>query len=113
MELVNRKGRTFWTPANHDQANLINFFGSWETAFRVFSNIYTTQFPLKAVELLQYSHVIYMASQTYYWDNVYLYDKEFHYHISKHPQRSWSVILQQAWNLRLKDKIRYDNFSGD
>ena len=31
--------------------------------------------------------------------------------MSKFPQRSWSVILQQAWNLRLKDRIRHDNFN--
>ena len=29
--------------------------------------------------------------------------------MSKHLQRSWAVILQQAWNLRLKDKIEFDN----
>ena len=88
-------------------------FAKWETAFRIFSNIYCTEYPLKAGELLQYLHVIHTASQTYYWDNVYLYDHEFRFHMSKHPQRSWAVILQQAWNLRLKDKIRHENFSGE
>ena len=27
--------------------------------------------------------------------------------MARHPQRSWSVILQQAWNLRLKDRQDY------
>ena len=31
--------------------------------------------------------------------------------MSRHPQRNWSVILQQAWNLRLKDKLKFDNFA--
>ena len=30
--------------------------------------------------------------------------------MARHPQRSWSVILQQAWNLRLKD--RHDETEG-
>ena len=27
-------------------------------------------------------------------------------HISKFPQCSWSVILQQAWPMRLKDRVK-------
>ena len=42
-----------------------------------------------------------------------MYDHEFRYHMSKHPQRSWAEILQQAWNLRLKDRIMHENFNGD
>ena len=114
IELVNRNGMTYWSPvSNQDLGGLITGFGKWETAFRVFSNIYTTQYPNRAAELLQYSHVIHTASLTFTWDNVYMYDKEFHFHISKHPQCNWSVILQQAWNLRLKDKIRFDNHPGE
>ena len=114
MELINQNGMTYWSPVSHrESTNSINSFSKWETTFRVFSNVYTTEYPFKVAELLQYAHVIYTASQTYYWDNVYLYDKEFRFHMSKHPQRSWSLILQQAWNLRLKDKIKHDNFSGD
>ena len=104
---------TYWYPVGNKDTQAINGFAKWETAFHVFANIYCTEYPLKAGELLQYSHVIHTASQMYYWDNVYLYDHEFRFHMSRHPQRSWAVILKQAWNLRLKDKIRYDNFSSD
>ena len=111
MELVNRNGVSFWTPVtNHDLGAITNF-GKWESAFRVFANIYTTKYPHKVAELIQYSHVIHTASLTYVWDNVYLYDKEFHILMSRHPQCSWSVILQQAWNLRLKDKLCHESFS--
>ena len=96
MELVNRNGMSYWTPVSECEAETITPFSKWETAFRVFPNIYTSKFSSKASELLQYSHVIHTASQTYVWDNVYLYDKEFRMHLSKHPQRSWSVILQHA-----------------
>ena len=114
MQSINKNGMTYWSPvSNRDMGGLITGFGKWETAFRVFSNVYTTQYPNRAAELLQYSHVIHTASLTYTWDNVYMYDKEFCFHISKHPQRNWSVILQQTWNLRLKDKIKFDNHSGE
>ena len=29
--------------------------------------------------------------------------------MSKHPNRSWSIILQQAWMVRLRDKIKSQN----
>ena len=31
--------------------------------------------------------------------------------MSRYLQRSWSVILQQAWNLRLKDRISFNNYN--
>ena len=44
----------------------------------------------------------------YMWENVYAYDKEFRYHITRHPTRSWAVILTQAWTMLIKDRIRSD-----
>ena len=29
-------------------------------------------------------------------------------HVSKFPQRSWAIILQQAWSMCLKDRIKLD-----
>ena len=78
----------------------------WHQAFRVFSDILNSKHPHKATELIQYEHVIHTASQTYMWDNVYTYDKDFGIHISQFPDRTWAVILQQAYALRLKDKFR-------
>ena len=49
--------------------------------------------------------MIFTASQSYIWDNVYQYDREFRMHISKYPERSWAIILQQAWTMYLKNKI--------
>ena len=34
-----------------------------------------------------------------------MYDKEFRLHMSRFPQRSWAIILQQAWSMRLKDRV--------
>ena len=75
----------------------------------MYSNILTAKFPSKASELLQYNHVIHTASVTYHWENVYAYDREFRQHISRHPARSWVVILQQAWTMLLKDRLCSDN----
>ena len=95
-----------------DRDNLsINSYGRWEQAFRVYSNIITSKSPGKATELLQYNHTIHMASTTYSWDNVYSYDKEFRHHIARHPYHSWGIILQQAWTMLLKDRVKYDHTS--
>ena len=110
MELVNRNGLTYWSPMADYEQTAITSFAKWEAAFHVFSNIFTVQYPNKAAELIQYNHVIHTASMTYLWENVYLYDKEFRIHMSKYIQSSWAVILQQAWNLRLKDKITHPSF---
>ena len=105
MELVNRDGISKWIPARNKDATMINSFTRWEQAFRVLSNIYTEFFPNKAKELIQYNHIINIASQSFAWDNVYRYDKDFRRHISKHPTRSWGIILEQAWTMRLKDRM--------
>ena len=103
LELVIKTGKTFWSPVS--ESVVINNFHKWEQAFQVFSNIYTRFHPNKVGELKQYNHVIHSISLTYIWDNVYAYDKEFRLHISRHPERSWAVILQQAWSMHLLDRI--------
>ena len=106
---VNKGGYPVMVPAvDRELAGGITSIGKWDQAFRVFSDILTTKYPSKINELLQYSHVIATAAQTYTWENVYGYDKAFRIHISEYPERSWGVILQQAWNMRLNDRIRRD-----
>ena len=106
MEMVNKGGLSYWIPVAEKEVTTINSFYRWEQAFRVFSNIYMEAYPGKAGELIQYNHVIHTASQTFSWDNVYRYDREFRIHMSKHHlAQSCGVILQQAWSMYLKDKI--------
>ena len=115
MELVNKNGHTYFVPASsHGSADsaVISSFSRWEQAFRVFSNIFTNRFPHRSSELIQYNHIIYTAALSFSWDNVYLYDKEFRLHMARFPQRSWAIILQQAWTMRMKDRLRYDNNQG-
>ena len=100
-----KDGRVFWQPPQ-DNSNLsINSYYRWEQAFKVYSNVYTKAYPQRGSELIQYSHDIHAASLTYIWDNVYQYDKEFCLHLSKYPSRSWTVTLQHAWNLKMKEKL--------
>ena len=111
LEIVNKNGMSYLSPvADRDNIN-INGYGCWEQAFRVYSNILTSKFPGKATELLQYNHTIHSASTSYIWENVYAYDREFRRHIARHPYRSWAIILQQAWTMLLKDRIKFDNYT--
>ena len=106
MEMVNKGGMSYWVPVSDREGTTISSYGKWEQAFRVLSNVYNEFFPGKAGELIQYNHVIHTASQTFLWENVYKYDWEFRIHMSRHHlKRSWSVILQQAWSMFLKDKV--------
>ena len=111
LEIVNKDGYSYLSPVTDRDNVTITSYSKWEQAFRVYSNILTSKFPAKSTELLQYNHTIHTASTTYSWDNVYAYDREFRHHISRHPYRSWSIILQQAWTMILKDRIvKSDNF---
>ena len=81
----------------------------WEQVFRVYSNILTSRLPGKSTELIQYNHTIHTASVSYIWENVYAYDREFRQHIGRYPTRPWNVILQQAWTMLLKDRLKNEN----
>ena len=106
LEIINKNGVSFLSPVSDKDALQITSYGHWEQAFRVFSNILTSKFLQKAPELLQYNHTIHSASTAYIWENVYMYDREFRQHISHHPHHPWNVILQQAWTMILKDRLR-------
>ena len=87
----------------------ISSFHKWEQAFRIYSNIYTKFHPQWSSELIEYNHIIHTIAQNYTWENVYMYDKDFRIHMGHYPNRNWNIILQQAWSLRLKDKINSGN----
>ena len=101
LELVVKGGHTYYVPVI--DTTEINSFSKWEQAFRVYANIYTKAYPNRSSELIEYNHIIHTVSLSYPWENVYLYDKDFRLHMSKHPERNWSIILQQAWSLRLRE----------
>ena len=97
---------SYWVPVADREMTTISSFIKWEQAFRVSSNIYTSFHPARVGELIQYNHIIHTASQSFSWENVYRYDREFRTHMSRHHlNRSWAVILQQAWSMFLKDRV--------
>ena len=113
MEMINKDGKPFWVPVSDKDHPVINSFNKWEQAFRVYSDIFLKANPSKAQEFIQYNHIIYTASLTYHWDNVYRYDKLFRMHVDRNPGRSWGIILQQAWALCLKDRINQNRANFD
>ena len=108
MQLVMKGNQSYWVPMQGEGAS-ISSFAKWEQAFRVYSDVYTRAHPSRASELVQYNHVIHTAAMSYTWDNVYQYDKDFRLHLARNPHRSWGLLLQQAWSLRLKDRIKFDS----
>ena len=88
-EMIVKEGKTFWIPAGQNDSTAISNYGRWEQAFRVFSDIYMRAHPTRASELVQYNHLIHD-------------DKDFRIHLAKFPNRSWAIILQQAWSVRLR-----------
>ena len=94
------------------ESSSISSFQKWEQAFRIYSNVYSQFNPNRSAELIEYNHIIHTISQNYTWENVYMYDKDFRLHMSHRPQRNWNIILQQAWSLRLKDKINSSSSLG-
>ena len=116
MELINKGGSTYFIPVvdRENGSGGINNFSRWEQAFRVYSNVFSKAYPDRASELIEYNHLIFTASLSFSWDNVYRYDKEFRIHMSNFPLRNWGVILQQAWSVYLKDRVsshKYDDIN--
>ena len=108
MQMIIKDGQTFWKPAkNWGDPQTVNNVHRWEQAFRVYSDVYLRAHPARASELIQYNHIIHTIVATYIWDNVYTYDKDF-----RLPMRNWGIILQQAWNFCLKEKLRFDRNPG-
>ena len=105
--MTGQGGGTFLAPYSDRFLSSVNSLSKWQQAFRVYTNIYLKVNPRRGSEIVQYNHVICTAAQTYPWEDVYRYDQEFRIHIGKHPERSWAVILQHAWNIKLKDKAQF------
>ena len=105
LKIMTSHGSTYLAPYSDRFMSAVNSLLKWQQAFRVYTNIYLNANPKRGSEIVQYNHIICTAAQTYPWDDVYKYDQEFRIHIGKYPQRSWVVILQHAWNIKLKDKL--------
>ena len=81
LEMIIRNSKTFYVPVSDTSA--INSFARWEQAFRVYANIYTKVHQQRSAELIEYNHIIRTIALSYVWENVYLYDKDFHMHMAR------------------------------
>ena len=97
LGLVYEDGEAFLAPAK--KVNKINSFRKWDTAFRVYSTIFTEANPHRASELLQYVQVIHLAASNNPWENVAFYDFIFRQLMASKPWRSWAKTYTQGWNL--------------
>ena len=107
LEFYNKDGHTFLAPANRE-AKITNV-RCWEQAFRVYAAIYSKAQPHRAAEIWQYVYVINTAASSYTWENISFYDYTFRQMMSVNPQRSWSKIFNQMWNLTMRDPIQRNN----
>ena len=110
MQMIVKNSQTFWRPARNFGSDplTVNNVHRWEQAFRIYSDVYLRAHPTRAGELIQYNHIIHTTAATYVWENMYSYDKDFRLHMARFPNRNWGIILQQAWNFLLKEKLKFE-----
>ena len=104
LELVNRDGNTFFVPASSRESGITNV-RKWEQAFRIYAAIYSRANPHRAAEIWQYIFVINSAASSFSWENVAYYDFTFRQLMATYPERSWSIIYIQMWNLAMRDSL--------
>ena len=110
LEFYNKDGHTFLAPANKE--GKITNVRRWEQAFRVYATIYSKAQPHRAAEIWQYVYVINTAASSYTWENVSFYNYTFRQMMSVNPQRNWSKIFNQMWNLTMRDPIQRNSQHG-
>ena len=111
LEFYNKDGHTYLAPVSRE--GKITNVRRWEQAFRVYAAIYSKANPARAAEIWQYMYVINTAAASYTWENVSFYDYTFRQMMSVNPQRSWSKIFNQMWNLAINDPIQKQNGQGN
>ena len=110
-ELIFREGKPVIVP-HIDKSRLITGVHKWEQAFRVYAAIYSQADPNHSAEIWQYVFVINHAASSYSWSNVADYDYAFRHLMAKNPQRSWSKIYVQMWNMCLTEPVNHSTGFG-
>ena len=83
----------------------------WDQAFRVYAAIFCNANLGRAGEIWQYIHIINSAAASFQWDNVAYYDYTFRQMMGERPQRSWSKMYVQLWQLAMWDPLSKGNQS--
>ena len=100
LDIISKDGVTSITSTEDRESRITNIH-KWDQAFRVYTTIYTKANPERGAEIWQYIDTIHRASRTFNWDSVAEYDYCFRQLMAEYPQRSWSQIYTQMWNLTL------------
>ena len=106
MQFVNRNSQSYWVPADSGDQRVTGIH-KWEQAFRIYTAIYCKAQPHRSAEIWQYVYVINTAASTYSWENVAYYDFTFRHLMAENPERSWSKIYNQLWNLAMCEPINH------
>ena len=112
IRLCQEEGETFLAPVKATPK--IGSIRKWDSAFRIYTTIYSQANPERASELLQYAHVINTAASNYPWENVAFYDFTFRHLMASKPWRSWAKTYTQGWNLALNSvsSFRSSGYGG-
>ena len=103
-ELIFREGRPVIVP-HVDKSRVITGIRRWEQAFRIYAAVYSQANPDRSAEIWQYVFIINTAATSYSWSNVAEYDFAFRQMIAVNPNRSWSKVYDQMWNVCLTDHL--------
>ena len=107
MQFLNRDGISYWIPAECESK--ISGIRKWDQAFRIYVANFCKSNPSRSAEIWQYIHVINTAAQSYAWENVSYYDLTFRRLMHERPNRSWSKIYNQIWNLAMCEPLNKQN----
>ena len=75
IRVCQEEGETFLAPLK--RAPNINSIKKWDSAFRIYTTIFTGASPERGTELLHYANIIHTAAANYPWENVAFYDFTF------------------------------------
>ena len=111
IRLCQEEGETFLAPVRTTPK--IGSIRKWDSAFRIYTTIFSQANPERASELLQYAHIINTAASNYPWENVAYYDFTFRHLMASKPWRSWAKTYTQGWNLALNSVPSFRSSGGN
>ena len=102
LQMLNKEGLAYLIPNSERDAVGINSYECWEQTFRLYAGIYSRKNPHRATKIFQHIANIWEALQTFVWESVYAYDKQFWEILSYYSNRNWGIIYYYGWIILLK-----------
>ena len=79
----------------------INSFNAWNKAFRVLIELMEAKWNNLCLPMVQYKHIINEQAGKFPFQQVYAYDKHFHWQLAGDPSIPWNQIDNQLWSREL------------